>query len=236
MNAKTTMRKMTNEERLKLVQFSNAVTFKKKLSQGAENAFVMWAVSLLGIFIVGGIGKWLIEKTFNYKFSLSPEESLWGVLILITCSALYAIISSCFWVRNWGNDYKPLVKADLEANNAVQETLTITEVKAFIEPEHGGIVYFLHNLDGRTFVLHYSDNFVLPPEKRSPFIVKKTLTLIYAPKSGFLLKKTFTGSIINSKNILDLTAPPEKWPETETWSIIAWEDLEKELSAEYNKT
>lgn len=228
MSSKIITRKMTSDERSKLEEISGLVTLKKKWLQGAENTLVLWSATLLAIFMLGGLVVFLIEKIFDINVLFSSEITVWGLSILIIGSGVYAIISSYNWIKNWG-DFKPLIIEDLKHSNIFQETLEITEIKKFQEIEHGGIIYFLHNKDGRVFVLQHSD-YHINPDDRIPFIIKRKLKIAYAPKSNFMLSTDFSGEIIDSEKLFKLTVPPNKWPEEHTWCNIRWDDLEKTLS------
>ena len=119
-----------------------APTTSRHWKQGAENALVLWAASLLGLVAIWLGLAWLARTFFTIEFGLRSEAAVWFFGIAVPVCLIYAVISSARWIRGW-YDYRSLLRADISDQKVEEEHYVFTETKRFQEPEHGGLIYFL---------------------------------------------------------------------------------------------
>lgn len=228
-----TKRQMTLTEREYLEStIKSSPTNIKRWMEGAQNALVMWAVLMFVLLIGWLIITWLVGFVSSWEIGLSNPYAIWFVIIGVPVCALYAIYSSVKWVREW-EDFRPLLKTDLAKGEVYDENYHIVEAKRFQEPEHGGLIYFLHTVDNRVLVLYDHESQELSLNEQDPFSSSfqpcSVLNIVRAPKTNFFIKQKFSGSVINVGDTFELLVPPEQWPEQDSWCDIPWDDLEQKL-------
>lgn len=235
MNTSQFKRKMLSEEREYLENILNvSPSDTKRVLEGIQNAFVLWAASLLGIVIVWLIVAWLVGLISDLNIGMKSQYAIWIIGIGAFFCAVYAIVSSIKWVRSW-EDARPKLREDLENGEVQEESLTISEVKRFQEPEHGGLIYFLRISDNRVLVLYDHESQDLGVDDKDPFSSSfKPLTnlkIIRAPATSYFIKTEFSGGHIDIPETFDISVSPKHWPEPDSWCEIPWDKLESNLSS-----
>ena len=229
----TIQRSATAEEQAFLqALLSKATTKMGRWRQGLENALVLWAVSLLGCVIVwlicAGLTRWLFSVDYGFRSPAAP----WILGIATPLCGAYAAFSSVRWVRRW-KDMRPSLNADLVAAQVVEEHYVFNAAKRFQEPEHGGLIYFLRTPDDRALTLYDPESQDLGVQDEDPltssFKPMSRLVMVRAPETGFVISMTFSGDPLDAGEPIELTLPPEQWPETEQYCDIPWPELETVL-------
>jgi hypothetical protein len=210
-----------------------AATTGMRLRQGAENALVLWAASLLGLMILWLGSAWLSRKLFNVAdFGLHSAAGVWIFGLGAAVCAVYALISSIRWIRAW-EDCRPLLKADIDTGQVHEEHYAFTSAKRFQEPEHGGLMYFLRTTEDKVLALFDYESQDLGVQEDDPFkssfVPMSDLIMIKAPKAGFVLGTTFSGIPLEAGDPIELCVEPKHWPESESYVSIPWSELEARL-------
>ncbi len=125
-------------------------------------------------------------------------------------------------------------RKDLEAGVVDEITFGVTAAKAFRDPEHGSLAYFLKLDDGRVY-FHALDE--LPaegwegaPEAIQPEDLPRTrLHLLFGAQSGKLLATSFSGEQLVPESIHVFNG--REWPRTEISSKLRWEAVEELFAA-----
>ena len=227
-------RPMSNTEREFLDEvLKNAATGTKRLMQGAENALVLWAVSML-ILVLGWLSvAWPARVIFQKEIGWNSPVAIWVVVLGTPACAVFAVVSSVRWVSGW-RDIRPLLAADLDAGRVVEELYQFTAAKRFQEPEHGGLMYFLRTTDDKVLVLYDYDSSNLGAREEDPFgsdfEPRDNLLIVRAPKTGYVISEQFSGVSLDAGDPLKLTIAPQLWPQSEAYCDIPWNELEKRLS------
>lgn len=213
---------------------ASAPTAATRLKQGAGNALVLWAASLLGILVVWLVLGWVAGKVLGVSLGLRSTATLWVVGLATPTCAVFAVISSARWVRNWAG-YRPQLREDLAESHVNEERYIFTEAMRFQEPEHGGLVYFLRSVEDEVFTMYDHGSQVLGVDGKDPlhssYRPQSGLLIVRAPKSGFVLSSQASGAALNVAAPIELAVGPEKWPETETLCNIPWNQLEAQLGS-----
>ena len=216
----------------------DAPTNVRRWRQGAENALVLWAVSLLGLVIIWLASAWTVCKLFSADFGLHSPAAIWVLGIGTPICAIYAGISSTRWIRNW-KDYRPLLQADIAVRQVIEEHYSFTSAKRFQEPEHGGLIYFLRTKEDKVLTLFDHESQELGVQGGDPlkssFVPKSELVMVRAPKTGFVINKTFAGARLEAGEPVEIFVGPKHWPESENFVSIPWTELESRLGSEQSK-
>lgn len=198
----------------------------------AVNALVVWAASLLLVFVLWLSVSWPARVMGGRDIGLQSPLAPWIVGIGVPLCTLYALYATVRWLRGH-RDPRPGLLADLERGEAIEETHRFVAAKRFQEPEHGGLIYFLRTPDDRAFAVYDSASQDLGVQGKdpltSPFRPRTALTVVRAPRSGLVLDTAFTGEALASGDAIELTASPDDWPQADAYSEIPWNDLERRL-------
>ncbi|WP_220183834.1 hypothetical protein [Marinobacterium marinum] len=224
---------MTDKERKFLVELLACTPSKfKRWMEGAQNALVLWAASMLGMVLGWLILAWLIHLLVNLEVGMRSPYALGVVSLLAPVCGLYAICSSVQWVRNWPDPSEAL-RQDISGGKVLDETYNVIEAKRFKEPEHGGLIYFLRMDDDRVLVIYDHESIALEMEGEnalsSSFEPRRELHIVRAPSTEYILEQEFSGEKLELSAPVDLTVPPDQWPEQESWCEIPWLELERRL-------
>lgn len=213
----------------------NAATTGHRWKQGAENALVLCAASLLGLVIVWLGAAWLARKLFAVDFGLHSGAAVWVLGAATPLCATYSVISSTRWVRGW-KDYRPLLKADIGVGEVSEEHYVFVSAKRFQEPEHGGLMYLLRTTEDKVLALFDHESRALGAQDGDPmtstFLPRSTLTMVRAPTTGFVISRSFSGAPLEVGDTVELAIEPERWPESDNYVNIPWSDLETRLGPE----
>lgn len=206
----------------------------KRWASGFGNALVLWAVSSLVMVLAWKIVAWLIRLASGLDFGPKSPFAIWFVIVVAPLCAVYAAISSIRWVRRWA-DPRPLLKADLDRGEVLEERNRFTAVKRFQEQEHGGLIYFFLTDDNKVFVRFDHESQDLGVQDKEPlsssFQVRSELLLIRAPNTRYIIEEQASGEALGAMAPLDLTEAPQRWPKQEEYCDISWGELEKRFSA-----
>jgi hypothetical protein len=210
----------------------DAPTKLHRWKEGAENALVLWAASMLALVLAWLTLAWLARKLFQFDMGSRSPAALWVIGIGVALCALGAFVSSVRWIRGW-SDHRPLLQDDLAGGRVIEERFVFTAVKRSQEPEHGGLMYFLRSDDGHVLTLFDHESQDLGAGGKDPltskFEPRTELTLVRAPHAGFVVEQCFSGNALDAGPPLDLAVEPHQWPEPETYCNIPWDELEARL-------
>lgn len=131
---------------------------------------------------------------------------------------------------------RALLRRDIESGEVDELVLDIAEAKAFREPEHGGLMYFLKLRDGRVF-FDSPGGIADAGWDRQPEVIpeadipRQSLHLLYGPFSGRLIGSRFSGAAIHPVSVSIMKASPDYWPAPGTFRKTAWSEIEKHFAA-----
>ena len=224
-------RVMTPAERLQLEDVLAKRPDRRKRAGGV--ALMTWLALLFGFGAA-----WLIVVVIGravFHARLGPT-SPWGLGVAVIGALVCAVVawrSTARWMRNW-RDLRPLVARDLAAGMVAEERVRFTEARRFQEPEHGGLIYFLHSSDDRVFVVFDHESQDLGVDEKDPltssFHPQEGLVLVSAPASGYVLCREFSGTTLETTPPRELALPPARWPDFDAFCVIPWEELDRTLS------
>ncbi|MGR8935849.1 MAG: hypothetical protein ACU837_15925 [Gammaproteobacteria bacterium] len=107
--------------------------------------------------------------------------------------------------------------------------------KLFQEPEHDGLIYFLHTSGGQVLVLYDDESQDLGAGGENPFgsafKPAADFSIVRAPNVGVVISKQFSGTPLNAGEPFELTVDPEQWPEPDAYCDIPWDELEIRFSS-----
>lgn len=212
----------------------DAPTTGRRWMQGAENALVFTAASMLALVVVWLGLAWLGRKLFALEFGLHSGAILWIVGVGGPACLICAIVSSTRWIKGWP-DYRPLLRADIDNRKIEEEHYIFTEARRFQEPEHGGLIYFLRTPDDKVFTFFDGESQDLGVQDADPlessFFPQQSLVIARAPVSRFVISREFSGPALEVGAPMELIAEPDDWPETEEYCGIPWADLQSRLGS-----
>jgi hypothetical protein len=88
--------------------------------------------------------------------------------------------------------------------------------------------------DNRVLALYDHESVELEMEGKNPlassFKPCRELHIVRAPNTEYFVKQEFYGEALPLSEPIALTAPPDQWPEQESWCDIPWDELETGLS------
>lgn len=210
-----------------------ASTTAMRWRQCAVNALVLWAASLLGVVLIWIGIAWVVRQTAAIDFGFRSVHAAWILGASSVVCALYAVASSVRWTRSL-KDYRPDLQADIHTGQVAEEHYALIATKRFQEPEHGGLIYFWQTTDNKVLTLYDYESHDLGVYEdvplKSTFTPKSELIMVRAPHTGLVIETTFSGQALQVDSPIDLTAEPEHWPESESYTNIPWHELEDRLS------
>jgi hypothetical protein len=233
MQDQTLLREATVEERAAieslLVRLPSAAT---RWKHGAENAFVLLAASLLSVVVIWLVIGWALGKALSIDLGLYSSASRWVIGLAVPICALYAVTSSVLWTRSL-TDHRPLLRDDLASSKVIEERYEFAEAKRFQEPEHGGLIYFLRSASDNVLAVYDHESQTLGLDGQDPLTSRfkplSMLTLVRAPKSGYVLSSQSSGRPLHVGSPEDLLVDPRDWPEQHERCDIPWDQLEVRL-------
>jgi hypothetical protein len=186
---------------------------------------------VLGWGLIGWLGRKLLAIDIGWKANFAP----WMLLLGGVVAGLFSILSTARWLRSSKTkSNRVLVRTDLSNGVVLEERLKFAEAKKFQEPEHGGLIYFLHTADDRVLVLYDHESQDLGVDDQDPlsssFQPKTDLLLVRAPHSHLVITRTFTGEPLVAGRISEMIAAPKLWPETDEFFDVPWADLESRFA------
>jgi hypothetical protein len=212
---------------------SSAPTTAARLREGFENAFVLWATSLLALIAVWLLLGWLAGKVWDVHLGLRSTATLWVMAVATPACAALAVTSSVKWVRTLP-DYRSLLKQDLADSLVNEERYVFTEARRFQEQEHGGLMYFLRTNKDGVFTVYDYESQALGIDDQDPlqsaYRPQTQLVVVRAPNSGFVLSSQGSGALLAVGAPVDLVVGPEKWPKPESLCDIPWSQLDLRLA------
>jgi len=224
---------MSGSEREFLEQIlRTAPTSARRWKEGAENAFILFAI-LMVVFAAGWWGvNWVIRNLARLDVGLNSAVAPWVIALGIVVCGTYAAVSTVRWIRRW-KDPRPLLSADINGGQVVEETYHFTAAKRFQEPEHGGLFYFLRTTDDRVFVLYDAESQDLGVQPEDPlastFKPCTHLLIVRAPNTGYVISKHFSGEPLMVGDPRELAVGPKEWPDSDAYCGIPWQQLETRL-------
>ena len=164
---------------------------------------------------------------------LQSPYALWIFVLGVPACAAYALVSTVLSMRR-RRDLRPALRADLETGDVIEESYRFTDARRFQEPEHGGLIYFLHTDDDRVFVLYDTESQDLGARGGNPltsrFEPKSELRVVRTPSSAIVLGKSFSGEVLDAGEPLELGLPPKEWPASEAYYDVPWAELDAKLA------
>ena len=226
-------RAATESERAILARMlAEQPTTGRRWREAVGNALVLWAASLLMLVIVWSTVAWVMRKTSGVDIGW---RSLWALPTLgvaaMACAA-YSAWSSLRWIRS-RKDLRSALQADIGGGVVLEEHYSFVEARRFREPEHGGLMYFLHDRQDQVLVLFDHESQCLGLQGRDPldsdFAPRTELVMVRAPASGVVVDKRFSGDVLSAGEPRELAVRPAEWPQPERCCAIPWNELDTRL-------
>lgn len=223
-------REMTEDEASFLHGMSGArPARRRKLMMIAGKVFVTWAILLLLSMIAWKFVAWIARVWFDAQFSRgSTAVAIWLLPVVGIATLVLSIISTARWVRGWSDLREPL-SADIRNRRVRVEEYEFLEAVVMQEPEHLGLIYFMREDDDGAFV--YFDAESQDPGIQgddpfsSSFVPAQRLCVIRAPESRVAISRQFSGDPLDPVGPVEMSVPPERWPEHEEVCAVPWSDL-----------
>jgi hypothetical protein len=234
MTSRTIERPMSDAEKREIDRILlRAPSKSRRLKEGAENALVLWAVSMLAFVLVWWFAAWAARAAFHWEIGWNSPAAIWIVILGASAAAVIAARSTRRWLKGW-RDTRPLLRADIDGGQVVEEHYEFDAAKRFQEPEHGGLMYFLRTTEDQVLVVYDYESQNRGVRDEDPlsgaFQPTTNLVLVRAPNSGFVISEQFSGAPVTSGPPRELTVAPKFWPEDRGYCDIPWSDLENRLS------
>lgn len=191
----TIKREMNAEERAELekifAELKQTKTFYLELLMFGYGLFLL----MLPAFCLWAITSWFLWLLID--FDIGPKGP-YGQAIKIIGGLGCATYMIFVWFRHRNTsrknreEYASQVLIDIEANVVKDSNYQVKGVKRFIEPEHGGLIYFLLTSTNRILVLYDYESAGLFMDDEDPlsssFEVRNMLNIVKAPKSDHVLR------------------------------------------------
>lgn len=178
------------------------------------------------IYLAWRVMAWIAGTVSDMAWTARFEPWVLPVGILASLAWSAAIFAKAWRRLRRG---RAEVERDLAAGEVEELALVFDATQRLQEPEHGGLIYFLHTTDDRVFVLYDYDSQQRGVDGKDPLRSKfrptRELLLVRAPASGRTLERRFSGERLPLAAPLPLDLPPEQWPEDETFCDAARESL-----------
>lgn len=230
---KTIQRQISKTERNELERlYSSAQTRKKRFWIMLVGFLAQWLSSMVAIVIIWFI-LFLVAKNFtNFDFSFQSPIGAMALKAFTLITAIWSALQNWQWF-NKGQSMRTIIANDLKQGMIVEEYYKFSAAKCFREPEHGGLMYFLHDENNRTYVLFDYEsqnlNVNMKQSTNNQFYPMTNLTVVCAPHSKLIISKEFSGERLLTDNPREITLSPEYWPELDEFCNIKWNDLEQKL-------
>jgi hypothetical protein len=233
-----TERAMSAEERAQLAGMLATSSRGPSRSQlAAVNAVAMWVLLMSAFAFVWALFAWLVRRFAELEFGLQAPAAPWVWAGAGAACAAFATGSSRRWFAR-RPDERAQLAGDLERGAVIAETFTLTAVKCFQEPEHGGLMYFFRTDDGGVLVFFDGESQDLGAGGGDPlqssFRPRTKVTIARAPLTRLALGTVFQGPALEPGAVLDLAAPPREWPDSAELCPVPWDDLERHFGTEEN--
>jgi hypothetical protein len=192
-----------------------------------------WITFVLIFTLLWVVVAWFGHAFFDAHFGWNSrwKDAILSVGVLLGgLLVAYAILHQLWFQHRRGD----AIRRDIAKGVVNEMRMRIVEAKRFEEPEHGGLLYFLHTSDKKVFTMFdYESQDLgvqgLDPLTR-PFCPCNDFVIVQAPESRSVLSSNFTGEQIELAPPLVLSVPPSKWPRFEEFCNTPWEKLETKYS------
>lgn len=221
---------MSEEEAQVLQRVIDAHPAKyRKLKMFVGNVAITWCIFMLLMVIAWLIVAWVARKAFGVEVGWDNSiVAIWVISVGGIACLVFSIISTVRWVRGWGDIREPL-HTDIVNQRVSVEEYEFGEVLRMQEPEHLGLMYFMREDDEAAFVFFDRQSQDLGVQGEDPlsstFVPRRQLRLIRAPASGVAIASEFHGDALPPGDPIELTAPPDEWPEHEEICKVPWSQL-----------
>ncbi|GEM_PF-2332082 len=227
---KESQRSITGEEKEFLQQILDAHPAKyRKLKMAVGNAAISWCFFMLLVVIGWLIVAWITRKLLGAEIGWNNNiAAVWVVSVGGIFCLVFAIVSTARWIRGWTDIREPLL-ADIANQRVNVEEYEFREVLRMQEPEHLGLIYFMREDDEAAFVYFDSESQDLGVQGEDPlsssFIPRRHLRVTRAPVSGVAIVCEFTGDALQLGDPIEISVPPDQWPEHEEVCKVPWSEL-----------
>ncbi len=226
-----TRRAMSPEERTMLeALLRDLPSAPDRIARSAGGFAMTWAMTMVAFVLLWKATGWFLGKVAGFEVGWTSEWAPWLLAIGGTATALFALGVTIRAHRRW-TDPRPVLRADLDSGEVIEEHRRFTAAKAFVEPEHGAKLYLLRTDDERVFAAY--DRFPLDDDDSptTPALQpRRCLVLVRAPLTGYVLGRAWSGEPFESTEAIEMTAPPEDWPESDEFCKLAWDEAEHRLA------
>jgi hypothetical protein len=226
---------MSADERAQLAgMLANRGRGPSRSQLAALNAVLMWVLLMSAFAFAWALLAWVARRFAGLDVGLQGPASPWVWAAGGFVCAAFAANSSRRWFRS-RPDERAQLAGDLERGVIIAETFTLTAVKRFQEPEHGGLMYFFRTDDDSVLVFFDEESQDLGAGNGDPlqssFRPRSKVTIARAPVTRFALATAFHGPELEPGAVLDLTAPPREWPDSAELCPVRWDDLERHFGS-----
>lgn len=223
-------RQMTADEKRDLGRRVSPLSYNFSEMKEVGGLFVsvggMLAFAVVAIWLILA---WIVRAIFDVDFGWNHPHGLKVFWTLVAISLAYAA-KEVLRVSRPNPEHRNKLLKDIENGVVEIEDHTITAAKVFQEPEHGGLMYFLQTAEDRVYVSFDYESQDLGVAGDDPmassFKPKRELKIERTPVSRTVLAENFVGDDLELPDPMELTAHPDKWPESEDFVCDPWEKLE----------
>ncbi len=233
MSVEVTRRVASPEERAEARRMlSVAPTTARRLKDTAEEALVLWAVSLLCLMVAYFFVGWIAGKIWDIHLGLTSQVTVWVMAIATPACFVIAVVSSIRSARQRPDD-RVALRRDVHEAQVNEERYVFAEAKCFQEPERGGLLYMLRCSEHDAFAFYDQEALMLALNDQDPFKSsfrpRTELTVVRALHTALPLSMTWSGDPLDAGKPISVCEGPDRWPEGDTLSKIPWSELEQTL-------
>lgn len=225
---------MTPDEKKELARRVSPLSYSfSEIKEIAELFIIVVGTMVFLAVSLWLIVAWLIRLISGVDVGWSHPH---GPKVCYTIAILVAAYAAkeVFRVGRPNPEYRRRLLRDIDNGIVEVEACELTEVKVFEEPEHGGLMYFLHTTDNRVYVSFDYESQDLGVAGEDPmassFKPKRKLNIHRTPISRTVLVEEFEGDDLDIPEPLVITTQPEAWPDFEDFVDISWNGLEKKYA------
>lgn len=221
---------MTEDEKRDLGRRVSPLSYNFSEMKEVGGMFVsvggMFAFAVVAIWLIFA---WIIRVIFDVDYGWNHPHGLKIFWTLVALSLAYSA-KEILRVSRPNPEYRNKLLKDIETGVVEIEEHTVTAAKVFQEPEHGGLMYFLQTAQDQVYVTFDYESQDLGVAGDDPmassFKPKRELKVERTPVSRTVLAEDFAGDYLKFSAPLELTARPDKWPESQEFVGVPWAKLE----------
>lgn len=223
-----------NDLKAKLIKMSSGYKFNmESLALIKETVPHLGSMISIVTVLIWLFLNWIIGLFTSLDFGWNSDYHSYifgGIIIISFAYTLFTVVR-----RERPNaNTKKQIKKDLTKGVIELYTYMVKDLKVFVEPEHGGFIYFILSTDDEVIAIFDSESQDLSISDKDPksssFIPRRTLEIYKTIYSNIVVDDAFKGKLIEFPELRDISLDTTNWPEHGELINCLWGDIENTYS------